>query len=352
MSTDAIELVRAWIRDATLGGRKVRPAGLIRRASEKLQLPMLDVRTSLAQLVHEGLLSGVSSSGEPLGMVQWLGESLGALSSDAVRLDQELQKRGIRAPASALERTAECFRGLHGQDVDHLIEGLFRLRQLPLASDPIFGSAQHLLGSAKALGHLRVVAKLLDIQLDDTASEFFVLTAGPAEPQGVVLIENIRSFSAFARSSHARRMGGIASFGYGLTMESFATRLQAGQVIAAPAFGAAFDVASAVSRGPCVYWGDLDLEGLRIFESLKARLPGLQLSAAYAAMEALLAVDGAHHPYHMLFEKSGQRRPRCEIPEVRRLAEACAIRCVDQERLGFLIDDLDLLSPYRVIGPV
>ena len=55
------------------------------------------------------------------------------------------------------------------------------------------------------------------------------------------------------------------------------------------------------------FWGDLDPEGLRIFQRLRHSVPGIQLSALYAPMIERLEAEGGH-PLHVLTGKAGQRQ--------------------------------------------
>ncbi|MCY1364457.1 hypothetical protein D9M69_512580 [compost metagenome] len=250
----------------------------------------------------------------------------------------------------ALLDHADLFDGLSADDMANVVRGLLQCRQDgPFNQDPIFTSAAHILGSAKALKNLRRGMRSLgETGGEEAGGELYVLTAGPSQPKAVVLIENIRSFTAFAHSPHARDAVGIAAYGYGLTMENFGARLAANQVVACPAYGDAVNLKSAIDQLPTLFWGDLDREGLRIFESLRELLPNLALSAAYEAMEKRCSNPMLCHPYHRLFEKEGQRLPRGSTSESAHLAQRCSERAVDQEALGFDLGNIDIVTPYRL----
>ena len=97
-----------------------------------------------------------------------------------------------------------------------------------------------------------------------------------------------------------------------------------------------------------MFWGDLDQEGLRIFESLRRGIPGISLSSAYADMEKLLLLPRRNHPYHRLFEKANQRQAKGATPEVIHLSEVSRERAVDQEALGHDLNSIELAEPYKL----
>ncbi|WP_280347436.1 Wadjet anti-phage system protein JetD domain-containing protein [Pseudomonas sp. BN414] len=286
-------------------------------------------------------------------MVAWTGEPDAFVDPVAHQLAEVLKHHQDLAEVpslAALLDHAHLFDGLSADDMANVVRGLLQCRQDgALNQDPIFTSAAHILGSAKALKNLRRGMRSLgETGGEELAGELYVLTAGPSQPKAVVLIENIRSFTAFARSPHAQEAVGIAAYGYGLTMENFGARLAANHVVACPAYGDAINLKSAMDQLPTFFWGDLDREGLRIFESLREQIPGLALSAAYEAMESRCFNPMLCHPYHRLFEKDGQRFPRGSTPETAHLAKRCSNRAVDQEALGFDLGAVDIVAPYRL----
>jgi hypothetical protein len=350
---DNMQQVEALLRRLTIGGRLLRPGGLIERLSAQTGLPRLDVRDALAILVREEKLSGVSRAGEPLKMVMWIGEPKSHLSPAAEQLQIVLESivdPSLKTTLAPLLDCADLFEGLSSDDIEGVVRGLLQCKTVTdRYRDPVFVSAANILGSAKALKNLRRPARALGLDCaGDPGGELYVLTAGPAHPTAIVLIENIRSFTAFARSVHAQKAIGVAAYGYGLTMENFGARLAAGHVIACPAYGTAVDLQAALDRLPALFWGDLDREGLRIYESLRQQLPSIALSAAYTAMEERLRNKTLCHPYHKLFEKDGQRPPRGATPETAHLTNMCLQRAVDQEALGYELSDVDVLAPYHL----
>jgi hypothetical protein len=340
-------IVAQTLQRLTAAGKSLRPTGLIERLADKTGLALLDVRSALATLAARGEITGVARSGQPIGMVDWRG------SRASVSVDADWQAAiAAHAPfLSSAERDtlAACGDLLGGLSVDDktgVLGALLALRKTSLVSGPQLLSTELLLGSAKALRNLKRLARVLTLDLEEPSGEFYVLTAGSTTPRAVILIENSRCFTAFAKSPHAKESLAIAAYGYGLTLENFGPRLTAGQVIACPAYGERVDLNQVLAKAPALFWGDLDLEGLRIFESLVGQLPDVQLSAAYAHMDPLLDDPLRSHPYHDLFEKEGQRPPRGLTPAVRYLAARCALRAVDQEMLCRSIADVPLAHPY------
>jgi hypothetical protein len=350
---DSAKKVEVVLLQLMAGGKTLRPTRLIDRLAATTGLARLEVRGALAELAGDGKVSGVTRSGEPLKMVAWTGAPEFLINSAARQFEDVLKSYPDLAELPALASLlshADLFDGLSADDVANVVRGLLQCRQAEqLGQDPIFTSAAHILGSAKALKNLRRATRSLGgAGIDDQGSELYALTAGPSQPKAIVLIENIRSFTAFARSPHALEVIGVAAYGYGLTMENFGARLAANQVVACPAYGEAVNLKVAISRLPIFFWGDLDREGLRIFESLREQLPSLALSAAYEAMERRCSNPTLCHPYHRLFEKEGQRLPRGSTPETAHLAQRCSERAVDQEALGFELGDLNIAAPYRI----
>lgn len=315
-------------------------------------MALLDVRSALATLAERGDVTGVARSGRPIGMVCWQGARVVA-STDTDWL-AAIAAHGPSmnsAEREALAAFGDVVAGLSVDDKAGLLGGLLALRKMSLVSDPQSLSTDLLLGSAKALRNLKRLARVLALDLEEPSGEFYVLTAGSTAPRAVILIENPRCFTAFAKSPHAKESLAIAAYGYGLTLENFGPRLAAGQVIACPAYGERVDLNEVLARTPTLFWGDLDLEGLRIFESLIGQLPDVQLSAAYADMDAMLDDPLRSHPYHDIFEKESQRPPRGLTPAVRYLAARCAKRAVDQEMLCRGIADVPLARPYIAESP-
>ena len=211
-------------------------------------------------------------------------------------------------------------------------------------------SAVNLMGSSKALDALGLTQVVTIAHGGPVQRPLFAVTAGPAKPDAVLLVENPSSFGSLLTSGFCERRLVVCAFGYGLSIENLGRRLAIGQVIACPAAGERVDLSTVLRERPVFFWGDLDLEGLRIFEALRGAIPGLRLAAVYEMMERMLDDRRTSHPYAKLFGpgKPKQRRPRGCSREVHYLARRCSERGVDQEAI-WPIRDLDSLVRAYVL---
>ena len=327
------------------------PGALLERLASRTGLAVLEVTHGLRELHERGFITGISKSGRPVAKVRWKGPSPAITMSDDERqwtdLLATLSDEGTHDELSGMHA---ALAGLSREDMVAILHGLLRMRGSNGVLDPWVWSAQHLLGSSKALGGLRPYLAALGIEVEPANSgRYYVITAGPVDPEAVLLIENPRVFSAMADSKHAKNILAVASYGYGLTMENFGLRLLADATIACPSTGERPDLHSLLRRCPWYFWGDLDQEGLRIFRTLRQQLPALKLSVAYKSMDALLDEPTQCHPYHSLFGKVGQRTAvqlEGDV-EVNYLARRCRLRAVDQEAIVPMIDDIDFTAPFE-----
>ena len=330
------------------GASGLLPGTLLERLSISTGLAVLEVTHGLRELDERGFVTGINRAGRPVAKVRWTGPSPTVEISDDERQWQELLANvSDQEAVGALSGMHTVLTGLSRMDMTAILEGVLRMRDGCGELDQWVWSAQHLLGSSKALKSLRPYLAALGGGVDpDSAGRYYVITAGAVDPDAVLLVENPRVFHAVAASAHAKNILAVASYGYGLTMENFGQRLLAGAVMACPASGERPDLRSLVSRCPWYFWGDHDQEGLRIFQSLRQQLPGLRLSCAYRAMEDRITSPGLSHPYHALFEKESQRKVVPEDPYVAHLAGLCEERAVDQESIVPFLGDIDLTKPY------
>lgn len=339
-------LIETELRKLSKGEKTLQPSRLLNRIATKTGLSVIAVESGLAEMVQEGLLEGVSTTGRPVKMVRWLGESLVESDELAMTIRDHFTAHGIEAPDNECLGLSKAMSGLDLADVKRLLDGLLALQGV--TDDVMFASSRHLLGSAKALKGLSVANRVLPSLPTHNNGEMFVITAGPRLPEAIVLIENLRSFSAFADSRHTERILGVASYGYGLTMQNFAQQLYAGKVTACPCRGEKPNLKALIASKPVFLWGDLDQEGLRIFENMRREIPGLALSAAYVDLEKRANNPNHSHPYHRLFDKAGQRPARGDTAEVIHLSAVCRDRAVDQESLGSNLAMIDFTKPYRI----
>lgn len=332
------------------GASGMLPGTLLERLSARTGLAVLEVTHGLRELSERGFVTGISRSGRPMAKVRWTGPAPAMTISDhEYQWTELLTSMSDQGNLDALSGMHTALTGLSREDMAAILGGILRMRAGCGELDPWVWSAQHLLGSSKALRGLRPHLAAIGVEVEPaSAGRYYVITAGPVEPEAVLLIENPRVFSAIADCAHAKNILAVASYGYGLTMDNFGQRLHAGAVIACPAYGERPDLGSLVSRCPWYFWGDHDQEGLRIFQTLRQQLPTLKLSAAYEAMDALIDDPARCHPYHSLFEKAGQRAttPLEGDVDVNYLMSRCQDRAVDQEAIVPLIESIDFGAPY------
>lgn len=137
-------------------------------------------------------------------MVTWTGAPESFINSAARHLEKVLKHHQDLAAVlslTALLDHTDLFDSLSADDMPNVVRGLLQCRQAePLGRDPVFTSAAHILGSAKTLKNLRRgMCSLGETSGEEAGGALYVLTVGPSQPKAVMLIENIRSFTAFAR---------------------------------------------------------------------------------------------------------------------------------------------------------
>jgi hypothetical protein len=340
----AVHLLTWLRRKAGPTGRRLRSLGLSERATVELGLDPVSIYSAFAALRASG---AVDYRPDPLGIpftgfVTMTSEVV-EMSATARGWGQALQTAAVEPElAQALAASHRVVEGLDEQDMSLLIEGLLRLRLTDRSPRAEFGfelSARELLGSSKILGRLPQAAlRLLGVdQLPGTPR--YVVVAGPAEPSGVLLIENTTSFELAVRAGLDARLALIAAYGYGLNAY---TDSSSGLALVDSLNSAGCEVLSRSGHGHALarllahpqlfFWGDLDREGLRIALALRRRLPQLRLSALYEPMLCLIAQRRSSHPYVDLSGKLLQVpwTPTGE-PLYDHLASSCRTRAVDQE---------------------
>lgn len=206
-------------------------------------------------------------------------------------------------------------------------------------------SANMLMGSSKVLD---AFSGLVSNESEIRHRPLFVVTAGPPVPDAILLVENPSAFMSLLRTNFIQQHLVICTFGYGLTLENLSQRLLDRAIIPCPAAGEQIkDLSAMIASAPCFLWGDLDWEGLRIFESLQSAIPHLQFPAIYHDMTECLFDLLRSHPYHEMFGKAGQRPPKGHAEIVRILADACSKRAVDQEAMCPIKDVRTLVTPLE-----
>jgi len=326
----------------------IQGAGLIERLAKLSNLDELAIQGALSGLEMEGWLSGVCN-GIPIGKVCPLVERpkdtptpsflawKNSLSESSLSEDDQ----AVLLPLHDIVSDLSC------SDHITLIEGLSRLRndQLKLYGRPSFlVSAEYLLGSSKVLDLLPANA-LRQFGIDKgkfSGAPPVLLIAGPPEPVNVVLVENPHAFWKAITTSAIEKTAFIVTFGYGLSRHGdeygnqLAAILESGYLVTgAVCAGVPPQVSELLSHHNMSFWGDLDLEGLRIYLRLKKILPQLTLSALYEQMLMSVKTHETSHPYAKVTAKNNQseRDLPSQDPALTILANACKNRAVDQEQV-------------------
>jgi len=284
----------------------------------------------LAQPTRPGAMVTVVKPDRP--EPEWLGRWRGILDDAGLNADeiQALLPVGAKIELSA----PDCLQ---------LIGGLKRLRddQGDLAGVPLYDvSARYLLGASKLLEKIGKAARAFGIDVDTFPPAYrYLAVAGPPSPKAFTLVENPHSFEAAVRADARLESAWACSYGFGFSMD----QRYGGLLVSNLTNEVYFESHTILVRAgdpPALkdllgcerlfFWGDLDLEGLRIYQELKKRFPNIRLSPLYGPMAEILAAGGGH-PYVKLVGKDGQRPPAAGDPEVDRLAALCRERGLDQE---------------------
>lgn len=341
MTTDKVlQLLRKWAKRS----KSVRGNGLVDRLARDLHLDRTDVRRALRDLRDQELLLCNDWNGaEPLSKVTL---NLPEDEAPCARLWNETlaAARLTDADSTALEGLGDHLEGMDAAQMGRLLQGLTRLRtDLDVqAGRPRFDvSAEYLLGSSKLLDSLpTAVLRRFGIDIARfPAFPGYVMVAGPADPLVVILVENPHAFERALQAEGTDRAAWVCTFGYGLSL----SRSQHGEQLAAMVecrttprtlrrAGNPPDWQHLLKHERILFWGDLDLEGLAIFERLHSHNPRIGLSGLYRPMLDHLRAD-IGHPYCTLVGKAGQSPP-LQPSDCASMIEVCRQQCLDQEWLS------------------
>lgn len=349
---DRIPELQAAIWKRLGKGTYLRPTGLLEKLAKDLGIHHSDVRRGFIRLKEQGWLGNVAANGEPLGQVKVLAARPSVAEPESLLAWRSaLQCSALDGESQVLlESLHLATDGLSPEMLERLAAGLGRLREelrQPTDESSFVVSTKYLLGSSKVIGKLpaapmRQFCPALFAQPDRIP---YVVTAGPALPERVLLIENPWAFERAVEAGLAERCGLIATFGYGLSRSGEAYGKQLLGLL-----GGSWAALIQLRRNPEVaelsrllmhpvieFWGDFDLEAFRIYRSLLKHLPQLVLSPLYTTLQAHL-LRGEGHEYHLITGKEGQAPlgmdEFADMPELRKLAELCAVRGLDQEYLS------------------
>ncbi|MEJ1400134.1 MAG: DUF2220 family protein [Candidatus Sedimenticola sp. (ex Thyasira tokunagai)] len=311
------------------------------RFARDLRCDRTDILRAFRELRAEGILV----------CDDWLRDE--PLSKVTVILPEEISTtakvwRGVLEQAATaqseyavLEALGDALEGLNASEMSRLLSGLVSLKQDQerLNNEPRFEvSARYLLGSSKLLDALPA-APLRQFGIDVTRfSNFhgYVMVAGPSDPSMVVLVENPHSFECAVDAPGTDGAAWVCTYGYGLSLKYS----QYGEQLAA-ILESRIPPKTLIRKGNppgwdallrhdrILFWGDLDLEGLAIFERLRYYNSRVALSGLYQPMVDYLK-DDRGHPYCKSVGKAGQV-PNTYGDDIASLVGLCLEQAVDQE---------------------
>lgn len=341
-----IEIVRDCLARFGKGRSTIRGDGLARRISKKTKLPIadiipvLEILKSRNELICEDWFNDL-----PLGLVTLnLERKPDTPTSRLWRMAMAVANFTDKEIAS-LQGMTEILVDLCKSDLVRLATGLKQLKnhQNKLNNESRYPvSARYLLGSSKILDALPNAAlKDFGVNIDELSKPTsYVITAGASNPEKVILVENPQALE-IALKAKIPNISWIATYGYGLSMigDDYGRQLASiiedqGKCICPlvregnpPSFG------EMINHNNIYFWGDLDLEGLRIYSRLKSKLPALKLSGLYMPMVKYITESGLNHPYIKLTGKEGQTEWVSKDNNLSLLIEICRTRGLDQEIL-------------------
>jgi hypothetical protein len=330
---------------ALMGKREfLQGKGLGGRVAAKCGIDPVEAKLALGKLARNGILDGVSHQGEAFGRVMLLVAA--PVKAEPTSLTRwRAATRAIGLADGETEALAPCHDRLEGfidADLRELANGLMALRaaQVQEHGTPRFVvSAKYLLGSSKLIGSLPPAAlKAFGIEMEAFPDAIpHILVAGPAAPEAVILIENPHSFEEAVAAGCAEIFALVVTYGYGLSRsgEQFGNRLVESvdateRLVPLVRSGNPPRPAELFRHPRIFFWGDLDREGLRIYASLRSRIPALRISALYRPMSEA-ARQGQSHPYVKATAKDGQAALGTMPDDALPLVPLCCDRGVDQE---------------------
>ena len=348
---DTLGIVREALRKRCKGSR-LQGNGLDEKIAKATGLSVVDVRNAFAKLKFNGEMGCHSwtRNNSPLGMIdldltkpplpkhqqEWISliDSIGFSGSDS----------------TALKELGPSMEGIALPDMKRLTEGLVALRteQSNHYGEPTFNvSAKYLMGSSKMISSLNSNAlRKFGIHLEQfVGASKYLIAAGPKNPEAVILVENPHSFELVVNAGLSKSVAWVVTFGYGLSKQGNEYGDQLTQIVES-----GFDHVELLSRSgsppsiselfnhpKILFWGDLDIEGLKIYARLKSKLPDLSLSSLYQPMVNLLQ-SRQGHPYVAAVGKDNQKRWSSDNELITSLLRLCSDISIDQEALS--IDDI------------
>ncbi|SFC47611.1 Wadjet anti-phage system protein JetD domain-containing protein [Pseudoalteromonas denitrificans] len=321
------------------GVKTLQPSILIKRITDKTGLVRTDVQRELMKLVRSNIIKGVDKSGYPVKKVGWVSPSTQPIPEYKIRWRTVIEKFKNNVSSEEANELSKIGLPLKELSIDEMSDILSALIKLKKRSptlntqDRYLTSAQSILGSSKVLDNLSKMLIALNITIPDELPDYYALTAGPNTSENVLFIENPRVFSYLAPFSRQADTLLISCYGYGLTLANFGEYIKRNKIIACPTDGEQqSNISKQLLTSNCFYWGDLDYEGVAIYDQLKKHLPILALSNIYTEMIHDLK-NKKGHSYHPLYGKPKQKAKPCESHEGKLLMGICEHydKALDQE---------------------
>lgn len=350
MVNESFDFVVSVLRRLTRKSDVLQGGPLISRLSRETKLDAASIRTHFKEMRGRGWIeaSSWSATGNPVGRVK---VSLPALPTPSWCEQWNSALMACeRLSETDRETLFECGANLADMDATEfpkVLDGLVRLRadQSILFGKPQFlVSAKYLLGSSKLLTSLPGRAiKAFGIEIDRFSTHPpYVVAGGCTNPDLVVLIENPAAFELAMNTNATKHCAFVATFGFGLSKqgEDYGNQL-AGMVKSG--FNEAITLIREGSNCPSakvllahpniVFWGDLDIAGMQIFERIASYAPQIQLSALYKPMIEAIQGTERRHPYVMAAGpgKPGQKLSQSSRQDVQKMFAYCELYAVDQE---------------------
>lgn len=362
----SVAVVRAAVIKMMGGKSYLRPSGLVESLAQETGESRISVLQALARLSREKWIAGIAANGEPFAAVKITGEvPPPPPNPDMDRWRATLERANLEdsdvAALIPMYKALACFDEVTQREI---VDGLSCLRASASKEEGkhrFVVSARYLLGSSKLLDTMPSASlKAFGIQVDRFPRHpLYVVVAGCANPETVILVENPAAFEMAVETGAARRCAFIATFGFGLSKtESEYGKQLAGMVekrfdraITLTREGSSCPTAKELLNHPNItFWGDLDIAGIEIYRRLNRVIPGLHLSALYGPMLDACEAAGLRHPYVASVGKEGQGLMSHPVFEDDAVAELLLSRClhrgVDQECVP--PEKIEQLAPLKM----
>ena len=347
------ERVHQWLLKRAKGNAsgKILTKGLMGKLRTEVIDDPVALRKTLSRLRKNGHIEFTSDEkGEPISSYIVVAKPVQKTPGYMIRWSAVLQSSGlVEADVSALTPMADTLSDLSESDMNLVLKGLIKLRQdqAELIGRHIFlVSAEYLLGSSKLLSSIpRRALKAFGIDpVAFSPHPPYVVVAGPALPEVVVLVENPAAFERAIATMAITRCAFISTFGFGLSnaQEDYGNQLAkmvenrfAHTITLRRDSSTCPEAKDLLGHSNITFWGDLDPAGIEIYLRLKRYIPALKLSALYKPMTELVTDLQMSHPYVKSVGKESQvSMPRSDAMRDAAsswLIKICASRGVDQE---------------------